>query len=77
MPRPWFEAGIAQAVQQIINAVKGVLRPKLLFEDTLKVFAAKRAYAIAAIRASLNANLKSGFVIAPKFGWSAGTRLLG
>jgi hypothetical protein len=77
MARPWFEAGIAQAVQQIINAVKGVLCPELLLEDALKVFATKRADAIAALRASLDAGLKSGFVTAPEFGRSAGARLLG
>jgi len=77
MPRPWFEAGIAQAMQQIINAVKGILRPELLFENALKIFAAKRADAIAAVRASLDADLKSGFVIAPKFGRSTTARLFG
>jgi len=77
MTRPWFEAGITQAMQQIINAVQGVLCPKLLFEDALKVFAAKRADAVAAAGASLDAGLECGFVIALKFGWSAGARLLG
>lgn len=76
MPRPWFEAGIAQAMQQIIDTVKGVLRPELLLEDALKVFPAKRADAIAAVGTSLDAELKSGFVIAWKFGGSARTRLL-
>jgi len=76
MTRPWFEGGIAQAVQQIINAVKGVLCPELLFEDALELFAAKRADAIAAIGASLDAGLKSGFVIAPEFGRRAATRML-
>jgi len=77
MPRAWLEAGIAQAMQQIINAVKGVLRSELLFENALKIFSAKCANAIAAVGASLDADLKSGFVIASKFGRSAGARLLG
>ncbi len=77
MPRPWLEAGIAQAMQQIINAVKGVLRPKLFFENALKIFTAKRADTIATVGASLNADLKSGFVIASKFGRRAGARPLG
>ncbi len=76
MTRPWFEAGIAQAMQQIINAVKGVLCPELFFEDALKVFAAKRADAIAAAGPSLDAGLEYGLAIAPEFGWSARSRLL-
>jgi len=64
-------------MQQIIHPVKGVLCPELLFEDALKVFAAKRADAIAAAGASLDAGLERGFVIAPEFGRGAGARLLG
>ncbi len=63
-------------MQQIINPVKGVLCAELFFEDALKVFAAKRADAIASVGASLNADMKSGFVVTPEFGCSAGARLL-
>jgi len=77
MPRPWFEAGITQAVQQVINAVKGVLGPELFLEDALKVFAAKRADAIAAAGSSLDAGLEYGLVIASEVSWRARSRLLG
>jgi len=77
MTRPWLQAGIAQAMQQIINPVQGILYPELLFEDALKVFAAKRADAIASVGAGFDAEMKSGFVVTPKFGCRAGARPLG
>jgi hypothetical protein len=77
MTRPWLEAGIAQAMQQVVYTVKGVLCPELRFENALKVFATKRANAIAAAGASLDAGLECGLVITPEFRWSTGARLLG
>ena len=41
----------------------------------MKIFSAKRADPIAVVRATLDANLKRGFVIATEFGWSAGASL--
>ena len=64
-------------MQQIINPVERVLCPELLFEDALKVFAAKCADAIASVGASLDAEMKSGLVVTPEFGRSAGARPLG
>ena len=64
-------------MQQIINPVKGVLCPELLFEDALKVYSAKRADAIAAAGAILDAGLESGLVLAPEFGRGTGSRPLG
>lgn len=46
MHRPWFETGVAKAVQEVIDTVQRIFGPELPFQDPLNVPTPKRAHPI-------------------------------